>query len=154
MDRAAVGYAAGECRYAVGRKWHRRQAESLPALLMPPPNVRVFSTAMAFWVAPLATILLLLSTLIPPTTVPMSRMPPPLKERAAHDRGCRQRPMVPVLVTPLLKVVWLITIAAVLPLKTVGYGPVECHRRPPKALCCHRDAACRSRSPGLCRVVA
>jgi hypothetical protein len=34
-------------------------------------------------------------------------------------------PIVPALVTPPLKVVWLISIAGVLPLNLVGYGPVN-----------------------------
>jgi hypothetical protein len=46
---------------------------------MPPPNVLVFSTAMAVVVPPLATILLLLSTFIPPTMTPLSKIPPPLR---------------------------------------------------------------------------
>ena len=73
---------------------------------------------------PLATILLLLSTLMPPTTMPLSRMPPPLRN-APLTTVMPPAPIVPVLVTPPLKVVWLITIAAVLPLKTVGYGPLN-----------------------------
>ena len=46
------------------------------------------------------------------------------EERAADDRDAA-RPIVPALVTPPLKAVALITIAFVLPLKTVGYGPVN-----------------------------
>jgi hypothetical protein len=91
---------------------------------MPPPNVLVFSTAMAVVVPPLATILLLLSTFMPPTMTPLSRIPPPLRN-ARLTTEMPPAPIVPVLVTPPLKVVWLITIAVVLPLKTVGYGPLN-----------------------------
>lgn len=100
---------------------------------MPPVNAVAFSTAMAVWVLPpLATILLRLSTLIPPTTVPVSRMPPPLRN-APLTTEMPPEPIVPVLVTPPLKVVALITMAGVLPPKTVGYGPVNA-MEPPNAL--------------------
>ena len=105
---------------ALSTKMPVKAAESTPALLMPPPNVRVFSTAMAVWVTPpLATILLLPSTLMPPTMAPLSKMPPPLR-KAPLTTEMPPAPIVPVLVTPPLNVVALITMAEVLPLKTVG----------------------------------
>jgi hypothetical protein len=56
-------------------------------------------------------------------------------------------------VTPPLKVVWLITIAEVLPLKTVGYGPLNAIGALQRRYC-HRGAACRSRSnPECCGLV-
>ena len=72
------------------------------------------------WVLPpLATILLLLSTLMPPETMPLSKIPPPLR-KAPLMTEMPPAPIVPALVTPPLKVVWLITIPVVWPLKTVG----------------------------------
>jgi hypothetical protein len=110
---------------------------------MPPPNVFVFSTAMAVVVPPLATILLLLSTFIPPTMTPLSRMPPPLR-KALLMTEMPPGPIVPVLVTPPLKVVWLITIAAVLPLKTVGYGPLNAIGALPRRYCAETQRADRA----------
>ena len=79
----------------------------MPALLMPPANVFVFSTAMAARVTPpLATILLLLSTLMPPRTVPVSPTPPPLM-KAPLMSTMPPVPIVPVLLTAPLKVVAL-----------------------------------------------
>jgi hypothetical protein len=71
------------------------------------------------------------------------------EERAADDRDAA-RPIVPALVTPPLKAVALITIAFVLPLKTVGYGPVNAIGAPKRryltetqlADCAHPD--CRN----------
>jgi hypothetical protein len=55
--------------------------------------------------------------------VPLSRMSPPLRN-ALLMTEMPPGPIAPALVTPPLKVVWLITIAEVWPLKTVGYGPM------------------------------
>lgn len=98
-------------------------AEIVPALLMPPPNVFVFAMAITVRVAPpLATILLLLSTLMPPETMPLSKMPPPLMN-APLISTMPPAPIVPVLLTPPLKVVWLTRIWLVAPLNTTGNGP-------------------------------
>jgi hypothetical protein len=75
-------------------------------------------------VPPLATILLLASTLMPPMMTPLSKMFPPLR-KAPLMIEMPPEPIVPALVTPPLKVVWLITIAVVLPLNLVGYGPLN-----------------------------
>jgi hypothetical protein len=56
--------------------------------------------------------------------VPLSRMSPPLRN-ALLMTEMPPGPIAPALVTPPLKVVWLITIAEVWPLKTVGYGPLN-----------------------------
>jgi hypothetical protein len=88
----------------------------VPALLIPPPNVVVFSIATA--VVLLATILLWLSILMPPEMTPVSTMPPLRKVLLLTEMP--PAPMVPALVTPPLKVVWLTTIAPVLPLNVVG----------------------------------
>jgi hypothetical protein len=99
-------------------------AEMMPALLMPPPNVFVFSMAMASrMLPPLAMILLLLSTLMLPRTVPISSTPPPLM-KAALANTMPPVPIVPVLVTPPLKVVWLISISLTAPPNDTGNGPV------------------------------
>jgi hypothetical protein len=51
----------------------------------------------------------------------------------AHE-GADPGPIVPALVTPPLKVVWLITIAVAVPLKTVGYGPLNAIGAPSKGV--------------------
>ncbi len=55
---------------------------------------------------------------IPPAMVPVSTMPPLRKVLLLTEMP--PGPIVPMLVTPPLKVVWPITIAAVWPLNTVG----------------------------------
>jgi hypothetical protein len=69
---------------------------------MPPANMLTFLTAMAVCVLT-ATILLLLSTFMPPETTPLSRMPPPLRN-APLMTEMPPGAIVPVLVTPPLKV--------------------------------------------------
>ena len=70
-----------------------------------------------------ALILLPLSTLMPPKTVPVSTMPP--LSSVLLTTSMPPAPIVPVLVTPPLKVVALITMALVTPLNLVGYGPIN-----------------------------
>jgi len=66
----------------------------------------------------LPTIVLLLSTFMPPTMVPVSMMPPLCS--VLLMTAIPPAPMVPTLVAPPLKVVLLITMPAVLPPNTVG----------------------------------
>jgi hypothetical protein len=108
-------------------------AEIVPLLLMPPANVVLNSTPIAVLVAPAATILLLLSTLMPPETTPASKMPPPLM-KAWLSTEMPPAPIVPVFSTGPEKVVALITIADVSPLKTVGYGPLKAMSAPSRAI--------------------
>jgi hypothetical protein len=92
------------------------ESERTPAFLMPPPKVGVSMTAIAAPMLP--TIVLLLSTFMPPTMVPVSMMPPLCS--VLLMTAIPPAPMVPTLVTPPLKVVLLITMPAVLPPNTVG----------------------------------
>jgi hypothetical protein len=106
------------------------ESERTPPFLMPPPKVGVSMTAIAAPLLP--TIVLLLSTFMPPTMVPVSMMPPLC--RVLLMTAIPPAPMVPTLVTPPLKVMLLITMAAVLPPNTVGKGPVKVKRAPRYAL--------------------
>jgi hypothetical protein len=65
---------------------------------------------------------------MPPVSTPPTASPPAVNVLLVTTMP--PDPIVPVLVTPPLKVVWLITMPVVLALKTIGYGPLKDMERP------------------------